>query len=147
MRVVESMRAEFARAFDAVDLVATPTTPGAAFALGEKADDPLSMYLSDIYTTPANLVGLPAVALPSGLDERGLPLSLQLLAPPFAEALAGRGTITGTPVRCEAPEWALRWHTGYPPRPVDRHDVTRLCERFGLPLPDDWPRNTLEVGE
>ena len=85
--VVESMRGEFRRAFARVDLIATPTTPAAAFALGEKVDDPLAMYLSDVFTTPANLVGLPAIALPSGLDDQRLPLSLQLVGPPFAEAL------------------------------------------------------------
>jgi lincosamide nucleotidyltransferase A/C/D/E len=52
-----------------------------------------------------------------------------------AEALAGQGLIAGTAVRCEAPEWAVRWHTGYPPRNVDRHDVPLLCQRFGIDLP------------
>jgi aspartyl-tRNA(Asn)/glutamyl-tRNA(Gln) amidotransferase subunit A len=84
--VVESMRRQFAAAFERVDLLATPTTPAGAFALGEKVDDPLTMYLSDVFTVPANLVGVPAVAVPSGLDDRGLPLSLQLLARPFDEA-------------------------------------------------------------
>ena len=51
-------------------------------------------------------------------------------------ALSGRGTIGGRTVRCEAPEWAVRWHSGYPLRPVDRHDVPLLCARFGLELPD-----------
>jgi lincosamide nucleotidyltransferase A/C/D/E len=53
-----------------------------------------------------------------------------------AAALAGQGTIGERRVRCEAPEWAVRWHTGYPPRAVDWHDVLLLCERFALPLPD-----------
>ncbi len=53
-----------------------------------------------------------------------------------AEALTGRGVIAGTTVRCEAPAWAVRWHTGYPPRAVDRHDVRLLCERFGVDLPE-----------
>jgi lincosamide nucleotidyltransferase A/C/D/E len=53
-----------------------------------------------------------------------------------AEALAGRGRINDLPVRCEAAEWAVRWHTGYPPRDADRHDVLLLCERFGIPVPD-----------
>ncbi|MEV0732615.1 aminoglycoside nucleotidyltransferase [Polymorphospora sp. NPDC050346] len=53
-----------------------------------------------------------------------------------AAALAGRGLIAGVPVRCEAAEWAVRWHTGYPPREVDRHDVPLLCTRFGLDLPE-----------
>ena len=51
------------------------------------------------------------------------------------EALTGRGTIAGTPVRCESAQWSLRWHTGYPARPVDHHDVPLLCQRFGLALP------------
>ena len=52
-----------------------------------------------------------------------------------AEALAGSGVIAGTALRCESPEWAVRWRTGYPPRPADRHDVPLLCERFGIPRP------------
>jgi len=52
-----------------------------------------------------------------------------------ADALAGRGRIAGVTVRCEAPEWAVRWHTGYEPRPVDGHDVALLCQRFGLEVP------------
>jgi aspartyl-tRNA(Asn)/glutamyl-tRNA(Gln) amidotransferase subunit A len=81
------MRRELDAAFERADLLATPTTPGGAFALGEKVDDPLAMYLSDIYTTPASLTGLPAIAVPSAADERGLPLSVQVMAPRFAEAL------------------------------------------------------------
>ncbi|HXO20420.1 MAG TPA: Asp-tRNA(Asn)/Glu-tRNA(Gln) amidotransferase subunit GatA [Thermoanaerobaculia bacterium] len=83
--VLERMREELDTAFRAADLLVTPTAPGAAFRLGEKVDDPLAMYLNDIYTTPASLTGLPAVAVPSGADERGLPLSLQLMARPFGE--------------------------------------------------------------
>jgi aspartyl-tRNA(Asn)/glutamyl-tRNA(Gln) amidotransferase subunit A len=88
--VLERMRRELAAAFEAADLVVTPTSPSAAFRIGEKADDPLAMYLSDIFTTPASLAGLPAVAVPSGLDGEGLPLSLQLTGRPFAEALVLR---------------------------------------------------------
>jgi lincosamide nucleotidyltransferase A/C/D/E len=55
-----------------------------------------------------------------------------------AEALGGSGTIAGVPVRCESAEWSLRWHTGYTPRPSDRHDVRALCQRFGLPLPEGF---------
>jgi lincosamide nucleotidyltransferase A/C/D/E len=55
-----------------------------------------------------------------------------------AEALAGRGVIAGRRVRCEAPEWAVRWHTGYPPRESDRHDVALLCARFGVEPPDGF---------
>ncbi|HSS77059.1 MAG TPA: amidase family protein, partial [Thermoanaerobaculia bacterium] len=84
--VLERMRRELATAFEKVDVVVTPTTPTAAFRLGEKVDDPLAMYLSDIFTTPASLVGLPTVAVPSGSDDGGLPLSLQIMGRPFAEA-------------------------------------------------------------
>ena len=55
-----------------------------------------------------------------------------------AEALDGHGVINDTPVACEAPEWVLRWHIGYPLRPVDRHDIARLCERFGFDLPREY---------
>lgn len=82
----QRLRTELAETLRSVDLLATPTSPTGAFGLGEKIDDPLTMYLSDIFTTPANLAGLPAVAVPAGRDEAGLPLSLQLLAQPFDEA-------------------------------------------------------------
>ncbi len=85
--VLLALERQFRAAFETVDLIATPTTPGAAFALGEKTGDPLAMYLSDIFTTPASLAGLAAIALPCGRDASGLPLSLQLMAAPFAEAL------------------------------------------------------------
>ena len=72
------IRADFEAAFRACDVIATPTTPEPAFALGERSDDPLRMYLSDVYTVSANLAGLPAVSIPCGLV-RGLPVGLQLL--------------------------------------------------------------------
>ena len=84
-RVRARLRHEFAEAFKRFDYLITPTTPEAAFRIGEKTEDPLSMYLSDIFTAPANLVGIPAIAVPSGLDRRGLPLSLQIMAPHFEE--------------------------------------------------------------
>src|SRR5947199_131009 len=84
--VLERMRHELGAAFRAADLLATPTTPSAAFRLGEKVDDPLAMYLSDVFTTPANLTGLPGIAVPSGTDADGLPLSLQILGRPLGEA-------------------------------------------------------------
>jgi aspartyl-tRNA(Asn)/glutamyl-tRNA(Gln) amidotransferase subunit A len=83
--VVAGLRRQFAAAFEACDLVALPTAPTGAFRLGEKVDDPLAMYLSDIFTTPANLAGLPAIAVPAGFDAEGLPLSLQLVGRPFDE--------------------------------------------------------------
>ncbi len=75
---------DFARAFREVDLVAGPTSPAPAFAIGAKTDDPIQMYLNDIYTIGANLAGLPAMSLPCGFV-RGLPVGLQLIAPPLAE--------------------------------------------------------------
>jgi len=88
--VLAQMRAELTAAFGRADVVVTPTTPSAAFRLGEKVADPLAMYLSDIFTTPASLVGLPAVAVPSGFDGQGLPLSLQIMGRPFEEATVFR---------------------------------------------------------
>jgi lincosamide nucleotidyltransferase A/C/D/E len=55
-----------------------------------------------------------------------------------AAALHGQGSITGMPVICESPEWLVRWHTGYPIRPVDRHDIGLICSKFGVPLPDEY---------
>jgi aspartyl-tRNA(Asn)/glutamyl-tRNA(Gln) amidotransferase subunit A len=79
------LREDFAAAFRKFDFLLTPTTPEAAFKVGAKTDDPLSMYLSDIFTAPANLVGIPAIAVPSGFSREGLPLSLQIMAPHFGE--------------------------------------------------------------
>ena len=79
------LRRDFESAFREFDILLTPTTPEAAFRIGEKMDDPLKMYLSDIFTAPANLVGIPAMAVPSGFSREGLPLSLQVMAPHFAE--------------------------------------------------------------
>jgi aspartyl-tRNA(Asn)/glutamyl-tRNA(Gln) amidotransferase subunit A len=76
---------DFARAFRDVDFVAGPTTPSPAFGIGQKTSDPIEMYLNDIYTIGANLAGLPAISLPCGFV-RDLPVGLQLVAPPLAEA-------------------------------------------------------------
>jgi aspartyl-tRNA(Asn)/glutamyl-tRNA(Gln) amidotransferase subunit A len=67
------------QAFTEVDAILTPATPSAAFALGEKGDDPVAMYLNDIFTVTANLTGMPALALPAALDANGLPLGLQVI--------------------------------------------------------------------
>jgi aspartyl-tRNA(Asn)/glutamyl-tRNA(Gln) amidotransferase subunit A len=79
------MRSHFADAFGKFDYLLTPTTPEPAFRIGAKTEDPLSMYLSDIFTAPANLVGIPAIAVPSGFSRERLPLSLQIMAPHFGE--------------------------------------------------------------
>jgi aspartyl-tRNA(Asn)/glutamyl-tRNA(Gln) amidotransferase subunit A len=84
-RVRAKLRHEFAEALGRFDFLVTPTTPEAAFRVGEKTEDPLSMYLSDIFTAPANLVGIPAIAVPSGFDTAGMPLSLQIMGRHFAE--------------------------------------------------------------
>lgn len=79
------MRRDFAAAFEEVDLLVTPVMPTPAFKLGEKVDDPLQMYLSDIYTISVNLAGLPALSLPCGFAKAGLPIGLQLIGKPFEE--------------------------------------------------------------
>jgi len=76
---------DFDRAWQEVDLILTPATPSSAFAIGEKQDDPVTMYLNDIFTVTANLAGLPAISVPAGLDGGGLPLALQLIGRPFDE--------------------------------------------------------------
>lgn len=76
---------DFELAFQKVDVILTPTTPSAAFALDEKPTDPVEMYLNDILTVPANLAGLPAISVPVGLSKEGLPLGLQLIGPAFDE--------------------------------------------------------------
>ena len=76
---------DFDRAFKDVDVILTPSTPSAAFAEGEKTDDPIQMYLNDVFTVTANLVGLPGISVPGGLDSQGLPLGLQLIGRAFDE--------------------------------------------------------------
>ncbi len=76
---------DFADAWDVCDVMLTPTTPGAAFAMGEKSDDPIAMYLNDVLTVPASLAGLPAISLPVGLSGEGLPLGLHVIGRPFDE--------------------------------------------------------------
>jgi aspartyl-tRNA(Asn)/glutamyl-tRNA(Gln) amidotransferase subunit A len=84
-RVRQLISDDFSRAFEEVDLIAGPTTPTPAFGIGQKADDPIQMYLNDIYTIGANLAGLPALSMPCGFV-RDLPVGLQLVAPHMAEA-------------------------------------------------------------
>ncbi len=85
-RVRRLIARDFEQAFGKVDAVLTPTAPTAAFPLGEKMDDPIAMYLNDVFTVPASLAGLPGVSVPAGLDGAGLPLGLQLIGRPFDEA-------------------------------------------------------------
>jgi aspartyl-tRNA(Asn)/glutamyl-tRNA(Gln) amidotransferase subunit A len=85
----QKVRALIARDFEQVwtscDLLLTPTAPSAAFGLGEKMDDPLAMYLNDVFAVPASLAGLPAMSVPGGLDSLGLPLGLQIIGRPLDE--------------------------------------------------------------
>jgi len=85
MKVRRLIRDDFDSAFRKVDLIACPTAPEPAFRLGERTEDPLSMYRSDIFTVTANLAGLPAMSLPCGLSKQGLPIGFQFLAPHFQE--------------------------------------------------------------
>jgi aspartyl-tRNA(Asn)/glutamyl-tRNA(Gln) amidotransferase subunit A len=79
------IRRDFEAAFAAVDAILTPTAPTPAFRVGEKADDPLTMYLSDIYTIPCNLAGIPGISVPCGMSSEGLPIGAQLLGRHFDE--------------------------------------------------------------
>ena len=76
---------DFTEAFGRCDALLTPTAPSAAFAQGEKMDDPVTMYLNDVFTVPANMAGIPGLSVPAGLDAQGLPLGLQILGRPFDE--------------------------------------------------------------
>ena len=76
---------DYNKAFKDVDVILTPSTPSSAFGMNEKSDDPLSMYLNDIFTVPVNLAGLPAISVPAAIDYNGLPLGLQLIGRPFEE--------------------------------------------------------------
>ncbi|MGB5811951.1 MAG: Asp-tRNA(Asn)/Glu-tRNA(Gln) amidotransferase subunit GatA [Polyangiales bacterium] len=84
-RVRTLIRRDYDTAFETCDVLCTPTTPTPAFALGEKTSDPLEMYLADIFTLPPSLAGLPAISTPCGLSGGGLPIGLQIVAPPFEE--------------------------------------------------------------
>lgn len=83
--VRDMLKKEFVRVFNDVDVIAMPTSPVPAFTIGEKSSDPLAMYLADIFTVPVNIVGVPAISIPSGKTEKGLPLGFQLVAPHMRE--------------------------------------------------------------
>jgi aspartyl-tRNA(Asn)/glutamyl-tRNA(Gln) amidotransferase subunit A len=89
------------------DVIATPTTPTAAFGLGEKIDDPIAMYLADVLTVGPSLAGLPAISVPCGFIGASLPVGLQLVGRPFDEA-----TVVAA---AAAHERATPWHTAEPP--------------------------------
>ena len=84
-KVRRLIRNDFDEAYKTVDAILTPATPTAAFPLGVKQDDPITMYLNDVFTVPANLAGIPGISVPAGFTSNGLPLGLQVLADAFAE--------------------------------------------------------------
>jgi aspartyl-tRNA(Asn)/glutamyl-tRNA(Gln) amidotransferase subunit A len=84
-RVRSLILRDFTEAFETVDAILTPTAPSEAFAVGEKMDDPIAMYLNDVFTVPASLAGLPAISVPAGLGASGLPLGLHLIGRAFDE--------------------------------------------------------------
>jgi len=96
---------DYGRAFDDYDLLVSPTSPTTAFKLGEKMDDPLTMYLSDICTIPVNLAGIPALSLPCGLAG-GLPVGFQIMGPPLSEQ------------KILNVAYALEQEIGFDPRPA-----------------------------
>jgi len=77
---------DFKKAYEQVDVILTPATPSSAFAIGENEDDPIKMYLNDVFTVTVNMAGLPGMSVPAGMDSRGLPLGLQVIGRPFDEA-------------------------------------------------------------
>jgi aspartyl-tRNA(Asn)/glutamyl-tRNA(Gln) amidotransferase subunit A len=98
---------DFEQAFAEVDLIACPVTPTTAFGIGQHGDDPLSMYLEDVFTLPANLAGIPGIAFPVGFDGDRLPIGMQLNAPRLAEGLLLRAA--------DAYQRVTDWHTRRPP--------------------------------
>jgi aspartyl-tRNA(Asn)/glutamyl-tRNA(Gln) amidotransferase subunit A len=98
------VRRELDAAYERFDLLVGPTAPTVAFPVGEKADDPLAMYLNDVFTIPVNLAGNAAVSVPAGLSD-GLPVGLQLIAPALGEATMFRAA------------WAFEQDLGLPTRP------------------------------
>ncbi|MGE0471060.1 MAG: Asp-tRNA(Asn)/Glu-tRNA(Gln) amidotransferase subunit GatA [Nitrospira sp.] len=98
---------DFDAAFKEVDLIVTPTTPTPAFKLGEKSEDPLQMYLSDVFTISVNLAGLPAISLPCGFSKAGMPIGLQLIGRAFEEETVLRAA--------HAYEQSAQWHQKKPP--------------------------------
>jgi aspartyl-tRNA(Asn)/glutamyl-tRNA(Gln) amidotransferase subunit A len=102
---------DFARAFDSCDILLAPITPCAAFGLGEKTADPVSMYLTDVFTVPLNLAGLPGISVPAGLSGDGLPLGLQVIGKAFDETTvlrAGRAIEIAADFRARPQAW---WRT------------------------------------
>ncbi len=100
------IKQDFEQAFETVDAIAAPVAPTTAFRLGEHTDDPLAMYLEDIFTLPANLAGVPGLSFPVGFDTQGLPIGMQLMGPHFGEAMLFR--------MAHAYQQVTGWHTRKP---------------------------------
>ncbi len=100
------IKQDFEKAFERVDVIVTPTAPTTAFKIGQNTDDPVQMYLNDVFTLPASLAGIPGMNVPCGFDQQGLPIGLQILGPAFSEDLVLR---VG-----HAYEQATDWHTRRP---------------------------------
>ena len=107
LKVRNLIRGDFIDAFKKCDCIMMPVSPTTAFKIGEKIDDPLQMYLSDIYTIAVNLAGVPGISIPCGFDEKGLPIGLQILGPAFGEAKLLR--------IARIYERETDWHTKKPP--------------------------------
>jgi aspartyl-tRNA(Asn)/glutamyl-tRNA(Gln) amidotransferase subunit A len=101
------IRQDFLKAFETCDVIATPVAPTTAFRLGEKTADPLTMYLSDIFTIAVNLAGLPGLSIPCGFDEQNMPIGVQLIGRPFGEEALLQAAY--------AYEQATQWHARKPP--------------------------------
>lgn len=97
---------DFEKVFKEVDLLMAPVFPSAAFKIGEKVEDPLAMYLADVLTIPANAAGIPALSLPCGFTQAGLPVGLQIMGPQWSEPLVLQAAA--------AYEQAMEWHTRRP---------------------------------
>ena len=106
MKVRTLIKHDFDEALKRCDVLVMPTAPTPAFRIGEKLNDPLQMYLSDIYTISANLAGVPAISIPCGFSNEGLPIGMQLLAAPFREDTLLRVAF--------AYEQATEWHRRQP---------------------------------
>jgi aspartyl-tRNA(Asn)/glutamyl-tRNA(Gln) amidotransferase subunit A len=102
LKVRTLIKEDFEKVFKECDCIITPTSPTAAFKIGEKVEDPLKMYLSDIYTISANLAGIPAISIPCGFTKNNLPVGLQILAGHFKEEMLFR--------TAHAYEQATSWH-------------------------------------
>jgi aspartyl-tRNA(Asn)/glutamyl-tRNA(Gln) amidotransferase subunit A len=100
------IKRDFENAFEEVDIIAAPVAPTTAFRIGEHGDDPLSMYLEDVFTLPANLAGVPGITFPVGFDHQGLPIGMQLMGPHFREELLFQVAY--------AYQQTTQWHTYQP---------------------------------